>query len=264
MNFIKWPVKTIRHSRWKIFKQTAILTGAVLVCKYIFFLMGWEILNLSSFHSSVLAGTIFVLGFILSSTHADYKESEKMPVEITATLASLHQDGILFKKKYPEFRFKEYSELLSSILVLIKEDIRDLTPKAITKLQEMETFIFEMENLGVPPNYMVKIKQEQVVLTKSILRMRYLIKIQPLPSAFLLVEFIVLAVIGILLLTESAKLIDTLVMTGFFSFIYIYLLQLIRIMDLPFQPKGVTQDDVSMFLLDEQQEFFSQVEEKKN
>jgi hypothetical protein len=244
------------HNRWKIFAEVAIVVAVLLLVKYLIYKQGWEVLSITPLHTGILAGSVFVLGFILSSTHADYKESEKMPVEIVTALESMFQDGILFVKDHSEFPLQEYKAALAEIPRLIKKDIQHHTQESFPKIKALAAYIKQMEKAGMPANYIVKLKQDQYMVIKSVIRMYYLLKIKPLPSAFILVEFIVYAVTGMLLLTKMSTILDGLAVTGFLVFVYLYMLKLIEVMDLPFHKEGSTQDDVSLFLLEQQHERF--------
>ncbi|HYF04623.1 MAG TPA: hypothetical protein VEA59_00470 [Patescibacteria group bacterium] len=247
-------------NRYKILTETTVITLLVVSVKFLLHVLGWEFFAITPLHTGIFAGTIFVLGFIASSTHTDYKESEKIPAEITASLESLSQDGELFKQRYPEFRLAEYQAIITEVLVLFKEDVEHHTSKSLRKVKELYAFFYDLESLGVPANYIVKLKQDLLSVVKCLLRMRYLLKIQPLPSAFLLVEFIVFAIVGMLLFTDIPGLRNEMLVTGFFAFLYTYLLKLIAVMELPFHPQGTTKDDVSIFLLSELAE---RIKEKK-
>lgn len=239
------------RKRWRLFYETAIAVAVLLLVKFIVRDQGWEFLSVTPFHTSILAGTIFLLGFILSSIHADYKESEKIPVGIVSALESMYQDGVLFRRQHPEFRLDEYRQSLREVLRSIQTDVYDHGQDSLVRTRALAAFAEDMERLGAPANYIVKWKQDQATVMRNILRMRYLLKIQPLPSAFILIELIVYGILGMLLFTPEGDLVDGLVVTGFFAMLYIYLLKLIRIMDVPFHAEDIP-DDVNLFLLDEQ------------
>jgi hypothetical protein len=231
---------------------TLVAVAAILVLKYVINQAGWEFLAITSLHTGMLAGTIFVLGFILSSTHADYKESEKIPVEIANAIESLHQDAILLNAKETSFPLQKFKSSLYTILVTFKQDIQNHTHESVKKAKALGAYFPIMENLNVPANYIVKLKQDQAAIIRSLLRVSYLLRISPLPSAFILVEAISLVMVLMLLFTQVGRLVDEFFITGFFSFIYIYLLRLIRVMDRPFHTEGTTQDDVSLFIIEGQ------------
>ena len=240
--------------KFKIFRQTLFIVIGLLIIKTFVHNLGWDVLEPTPLHTGILAGSVFVLGFILSSTHADYKESEKMPVALTTTIESMHQDGLIFKQQYKKFPYEKFREHLHEIIVLFREDIREHSNKTIEKVRELSGFFIELEKLGVPANYIVKLKQERNTILSLTLRMHYLLRIQPLPSAFILVQALAALIILMLIFTTVGGLLESFMVVGFFSFIYIYMLQLIRVMDEPFGAEGNTQDDISLFLLKEEQQ----------
>jgi hypothetical protein len=226
--------------------------GGILVLKYAINKLEWEALTITSLHTGILAGTVFVLGFILSGVHTDYKESEKIPVDIVNAVASLQQDALLLKSKEPSFDYNGFTKILKDLLHLFKKDIESHGRESLEEIKKLGEYFLEMEKLNVPANYIVKLKQDQSIILRNMLRAHYLLRISPLPSAFILVVSIVVISITLLLFTKIGALVDGLVTLGFFSFVYIYLLRLIQVMDKPFHAEGTTQDDVSLFLVEEQ------------
>lgn len=246
-------MKQFTNTKFKIFRETIILVLFILVIKTILSHFGWEFISTSALMTSIISGSIFVLGFILSATYRDYKESEFVPVSVVTAIESIHSDGLLFKKQYKKFDFNELNTILISILDHFKKDLIAHTKKAYFKTNEL-TFIFEkLEKLGVPANYIVKLKQEQNVILRGILRVNYIQRIQPIPSAFILVQSIVIGLIIILLFTKMDSIGNELMAIGFITFIFIYMLKLIRVLEKPFHEEGSTMDDVSLFHLKEQQ-----------
>ena len=59
----------------------------IVLLKYGFHLLNWEPIEQSSLHNGVLSSATFVIGFLLSATIADYKESERLPSEFSARIA---------------------------------------------------------------------------------------------------------------------------------------------------------------------------------
>lgn len=53
-------------------------TIVVLILKYIFIHFDLRPIELGSLHSAIVSGATFVIGFLLSATIADYKESEQV------------------------------------------------------------------------------------------------------------------------------------------------------------------------------------------
>lgn len=69
--------------------QILPLLGVIIVLKFILHCLRWEILSLNPLFTSIVAATTFLLGFLITGVLTDYKESEKIPGEIAATLAAI-------------------------------------------------------------------------------------------------------------------------------------------------------------------------------
>ena len=70
-----------------------------------------------------------------------------------------------------------------------------------------------------------------------------------LPSAYLLIQSIVVIIITVLAFMEIEPTYEAVIILAFISFFFISLLWLLRIMDRPFHVDERTDDDVSLFLL---------------
>ena len=70
-----------------------------------------------------------------------------------------------------------------------------------------------------------------------------------LPSAYLLIQSIVVIIITVLAFMEIEPTYEAVIILAFISFFFISLLRLLRVMDRPFHVEERTDDDVSLFLL---------------
>jgi hypothetical protein len=164
---------------------------------------------------------------------------------------------LLFKKQYPDFNLDELQKNLSEIITAFKKDLIEHTKESFFKAKDLSLLFAKLESFGVPANYIVKLKQDQNSILRVILRVNYLQKIQPIPSAFILVESIVVGLIGILLVTKMDSLLNELTAIGFIAFIFIYMFKLIKVLDTAFHLEGSTMDDVSLFHLEDQEKRIS-------
>ncbi len=79
--------KIIRKSAKKIIQKWSIafkimpLVILVAILKFLSHKFGLEIMELNALFTSLVAGTIFLIGFLISGVLSDYKESEKIPSE---------------------------------------------------------------------------------------------------------------------------------------------------------------------------------------
>ena len=107
-----------------------------------------------------------------------------------------------------------------------------------------------MEKAGVPANFIVKLKQQQLLLLRHRKRVTYIQRIKFIPSANILLKSIVFFVIGLLIFTNVDPFYGSLAIIGIISFVLIYMMVLIGIIRTPFHESGKTRDDVSLFLID--------------
>lgn len=243
---------------FKIFIFSLCATALVVAIKYLMHIFGWELITQTSLHNSIISSVIFVIGFILSATIADYKESEKIPAEFASNIQDIYDDASTIHKTYPKFDLVLLHSNLLDILSSFRVGTRVKRTRVRKHISNLQESFSQMEKAGVPPNFVVKLKQQQTQLLKNLFRVNYIQKIRFIPSATYLVRSIVLLVIAFILLTEIEPFYGGLVITGILTFILIYMLFLIQTISVPFRAKGETQDDVSLFLIRETTEYLNE------
>ena len=241
----------VRLIRYRLLYQTTALVALVLVAKIAFHQLGWEFIALSPLHTSIVAGGIFILSIFLAGILPDFKEAERLPSDFTATIDNMYEDGLSIEKNYPEFDSTSFREALTSALVAFRDDIIHDKRTAYEEIHEISEALAQMDVAKVPPNFIVKLKQEQGALIRILLRLYYIQRITFIPSAYYLVVSTAVIVIGILLFTNLEPFVASAAALALVAFIFIYLIRLIGIANTPFHTEGATQDDVSLFLVEE-------------
>lgn len=235
----------------RIFFLALGATLLIVSLKYLFHQLNIEVIEQTSLHNSVISSVIFVIGFLLSATIADYKESEKIPAEFASTVENMYEDAESIHATYPKFDLDLFRKNLIDVLGSFRDGTRVNRGGARREINELNDTFTEMEKAGVPANFIVKLKQQQAQLLRSLFRVNYIQKIKFIPSAFILARSIVVLIIVVLLLTNIDPFYGGLALTGTISFILLYMIILIQTISTPFHAKGKTQDDVSLFLLRE-------------
>ena len=235
----------------RIFFLALGATLLIVSLKYLFHQLNIEVIEQTTLHNSVISSVIFVIGFLLSATIADYKESEKIPAEFASTVENMYEDAESIHATYPKFDLDLFRKNLIDVLGSFRDGTRVNRGGARREINELNDTFTEMEKAGVPANFIVKLKQQQAQLLRSLFRVNYIQKIKFIPSAFILARSIVVLIIVVLLLTNIDPFYGGLALTGTISFILLYMIILIQTISTPFHAKGKTQDDVSLFLLRE-------------
>lgn len=242
---------------FRIFIVSLALTFVVLGIKYTFHYLGWELIQQTSLHNSVISSVTFVIGFLLSATIADYKESERIPSDFASNIEDMYDDASHIHAAYPSFDLNKFRHQLYVVAQGFGRDARKKSYDARKDIRALGSFFAAMESGGVPPNFIVKLKQQQTQLLRSRQRVNYIQRIKFIPSATILARSIVIGVIVLLILTNIDPFYGGLVISSIISFVLIYMLILIQVISTPFHEAGKTQDDVSLFLINDAADYLS-------
>jgi hypothetical protein len=248
---------------FKIFFVSIISAIVIVGVKYLFHAFGWEPIEQSSLHNGVISSATFVIGFLLSATIADYKESERIPAEFAANLEDMYADAEEIHKSYPKFDLEGFRAQLQKVAFKFEDDTRNASRGMSSKIRALSPYFGEMEKAGVPANFIVKLKQQQLLLLRHRKRVTYIQRIKFIPSANILLKSIVFFVIGLLILTNVDPFYGSLAIIGIISFVLIYMMILIGVISTPFHDSGKTRDDVSLFLIDSAADFLKSKKQTK-
>ena len=198
---------------------------------------GFEVMELNALFTSLVAGTIFLIGFLISGVLTDYKESEKIPSELSASMKALLDDAYTIRKS-------KNSESAAQFIAFEKTFMQSLlnwfykterTKSLFEKLSQMNDFFAEMDKEGIQPAYIVKMKNEQNNIRKLLLRVDTIRDTNFIGSAYAIVEAMgFLTALGLILIKIEpfyASLFFTLLVT----FLISYMILLIIDLDNPFE-----------------------------
>jgi len=241
---------------FRISLSTAVIVFLLIGVKIILHQKGLEFFSVNTLFSSAIAGAVFIIGFLLSGIITDYKEAEKIPAEFRSSLENIWEEGKFFNRDKKQFRLITLKTNLLSIIdtffkgVGHEGDHFKLEPCVISINTLSESFA-EMEKLGMPPNYVVRLESEQASLRKSVLRVLHIQRTQFLPSAHILAESLAFGVVFLLLFLKTEGSPESVFLFGFIAYLFLYIRHLIRTIEKPFRQDDSTMDDVSLYLLHE-------------
>lgn len=246
---MKMSLKKLRIGIW-----TIAIVALLVAAKFLIHAWGLEFFSLNALFTSAIAGAIFIMGFLLAGIIADYKEAEKIPAELRSSLENICEEGKFFIRDKKEF---DLSKLNRTLLSIIRNFFKGLGHEGdhyqldpcIASINELSESFGEMEKLGMPPNYIVRLEGEQAAVRRQVLRVYHIQRTQFLPSAHVLAESLALGIVFLLLFVKTEGSPESFVMFGFISYLFLYIRQLIRVLEKPFRQGENTLDDVSLFLL---------------
>src|SRR5215472_9888995 len=111
--------------RFRLFLNVLAIVALLVAIKFAVHLMHAEYLALDTLFSSVVAGTIFIIGFLLSGLLPDYKEAERMSGDIRVALEAIYDDVLSFSRQTEGVRVYEIKEIVVSIVASLDKGLRD-------------------------------------------------------------------------------------------------------------------------------------------
>jgi hypothetical protein len=180
---------------------------------------------------------------------ADYKESERLPGELAASIESIADECLITLKNK---RAKEAGEALSYLAGLASSTTewfyrRVRTRSLLERVAGLNDIFLAFEAL-TQPNFIVRMKQEQASMRKNILRIDTIRDTAFVPAGYMMAELGTGVLLLGLLFTELGPLYEGIYYVIVPSFFMLYLIFLIKDLDNPFNYSGDAREaaDVSI------------------
>ena len=218
------------NPQFKFIWITAVLIGL----KYLVAQNHWEIFTVGPLLGSLISSDIFLIGFILAGIIPDYKEAERLPAEMVTSITSINDEcNIELQKK-----IVKALDIKRELLELIK-----LSLNWFEKTAHSETLFDKLSDLNyhfayiqqdIAPAVVGKIKSEKDNIKKCILRIQEIRVIDFSDLAYKIMEVLSFVTMVILLFLQTANWYESYLYLVVFALLMIYLIDLVRSMDNPF------------------------------
>src|SRR5687767_6385704 len=163
---------SVRHAtNWGLARRVAPVVAIVLTAKLAVDLLGGDTIALNPLYSGLVAANVFLLGFLLAGTLADYKESEKLPGELAGRAETIADEcQILYRDKQvaPAMKCLEqvgrFGEAVNAWL-----HGRAGVDAPLDAIEDFNHYFLEFQP-HTQPNFIVRLKQEQSTLRLLVIR----------------------------------------------------------------------------------------------
>lgn len=236
--------------KWRILLTTLPFTGLFCLAKWLTHQYDWEVWQFDSLTSSLFGAATLVIAFILSGNLADYRDSERVPVEISSAIEAIHDTNLLMAATKPDYNPKPVLQALIHLLQQIHAWLQhnhDSTP-LLHSLTDLNRQLAPLQQVTEAP-LMGRVQAEQNRLRQLILQIQYVRDNTFISPAYLLLELFILTAAVSLLLVQGDTFIASLVISAFLFTAFLYLLFLIRDLDNPFEYYGHSSADVPLVIL---------------
>lgn len=199
-------------------------------------------LDLNPLLSGLVAANVFLLGFLLAGTLADYKEAEKLPGELAGALETICDEALLVhtEKGVPEGAacVKQCADVAAAIRSYIVKEADVSAP-----LDAIRGFnpLFLVFSPLIQPGFTTRLKGEQAGIRRVVLRIDTIRSTTFVNAGYAIAELTgVLLILGLELTRVADKTVESLFFVGVITLLLTYVFLLIRDLDNPFAyPNGV-------------------------
>lgn len=226
---------TILHNRHLLLLRVSALVAAVAGAKLLVHSLGWEVISINPLFSGIVAANVFLMGFLLSGVLSDFKESERLPGELSASLENLAQEVSGIRMARPEAK-------TGGCLILIAQLSRDIlswfhkrhrTAELMEQLNELTPHFAALEQ-WTQATLVARLKQEQSNLRRTLIRIHTIRETSFISSGYLLADCVTILLCLGLVLAKIEPFYESLFFVCVISYLMIFLLLLIRDLDNPF------------------------------
>ncbi len=210
--------------------------AAIILLKLVADMADLQWLELSPLLAGAIAAEVFILGFLLNGTAGDFKEAEKLPGEVAASLETMADECLI---TYDELKLPEAKAGLAQ-LVEISSSIR----KWLMQDRGFDDVMSDIRALNGPfkvmapviqAGFTTRLKSEQSAVRKLVLRMDTMRRTSYVAAGYLIAEVTAFLLMAVLIFTDLGAMAPTLCLVGLISYLLVYLVGLIRDLDNPFE-----------------------------
>lgn len=243
--------------KWKLMVSTLpfvlVLLGIKLVLEQV---LGFEGLIDFADVGIILTSGVFLIGFLLAGTMADYKEAEKLPADLSCTLETIEEIFVLAATDRPALDLDHLRGELLTLTDAIRGWLvrRCTTEQVYAAMTRLSAVLQELERAGAGP-YASRAVPQLLAVRRCVSRIDVIVRTGFLPPAYALLEVLIFMIISLMMIARFKSVVAETLLVPFVALVNIYMLRLIKDIDNPFDFKEGVRDhssgEVTLFPLQE-------------
>ncbi len=223
--------------KWKLMLTTVPFVAGALAFKWA---LGWGlgfpgVVDFADV-GLVLTGGVFLVGFMLAGTMADFKESEKLPGELACQLETIEDCFALAAATKPALDLRTARARILASADRIQDWLhrRSQVAEMFRSVEELAASVAELDRVGSTP-VAVRALNELNVLRKSLTRIHVISRTGFLASGYALLEVLTLLIVALMMVARFKSALAEAILVSFVTLVFVYMLRLIRDIDDPFE-----------------------------
>jgi predicted membrane chloride channel (bestrophin family) len=238
----------------RIFYRVLPYIAVMILAKLVLHHFEWERLTVNAMFSGLIGATVFLMGFLLSGVLADFKESERIPGEMSAILATLSDEFQSIHQRTCSPHAMAALAHMQDLALTIRRWLhkQERTSAVMGKIAGMNDHFLALESL-TQASFLARLKQEQSALRKIIIRIHTIRETDFISSGYFIASSTTILLLVGLALARIEPFYESLFFVVVVSYLLLFLMFLIRDLDNPFgYYEQESSEDVSLKPLEDE------------
>lgn len=238
--------------KWKLMVSTLPFVVAAVACK-LFLENVLEFDGIIDFADVgiVLNGGVFLIGFMLAGTMTDFKESERLPADMACSLEAIEEAFVQAGVGRPAVNVTAGRRAVFEATTSLRDWLQKRTTKSahFEALSRLADALYIIEGQGAGP-HATRGLRDLSALRRTASRIDVISRTGFIASGYALIETVAVGIVVLIMISKFKSHVAELIICGFLTFIYVYMIKLIRDIDDPFEYSGTGgAAEVSLFPL---------------
>jgi len=226
---------------------TILIAFLIVITKLVFEYFQITFLTVNPLLTAIISGNIFILGFLLNATLRDFKESEKYPGDLSASLEAIYDECEILYSQKPEKIVEEciqHTIKLNNMITLWFYK-KAYTQEVLFEISELNKYWAAFEPL-TQANFIVRLKNEQNNLRRMMIRINILRDTPYYETSYKIARLSVIFLLMLLTLLSANPFYEYMFFVFVIVFINVFLVVLIKDLDDPFEYDTGKSDEISL------------------
>lgn len=242
------PLNKHIRKEHRIFYRVLPYIALLVLGKLLLHRFNLEALSINAIFSGLIGANVFLMGFLLSGVLSDFRESERIPGELSAILATLSDE-------FQSIHQRTLSPLAMAALVDVQAlgttidrwlHKRERSSAVMGGITGLNGHFLALEPL-TQANFLARLKQEQSALRKIIIRIHTIRETDFISSGYFIARSTTILLLLGLAFARIEPFYESLFFVVVVSYLLLFLMFLIRDLDNPFgYYEQESSEDVSL------------------
>lgn len=227
--------------KWGLAIKTAAIVAVIVAARVLIQALDLDVIAVGTMVSALVTGAVFTVAIIFAGTLTDYKESEKIPGELTTAILGVYKDAKLASMGHND-KATDLQNHVKELLCTINSNFSQLQAGETWKsgavnlvIDKIDDDVIHLAEKGVAPVLLARIRNELGNINKMSNRIDVIAETSFIPAAYAIAELAIVFVLAVTSFVEMDHYYEGIAFQGSISFLLIGLMLLIKDMDNPFE-----------------------------